>query len=97
MRSYRAIIYLDGTLSFARKLFVGGLHEDTNNDELKCYFCRFGAVEDAIVMIDSTTNRSRGFGFVTFKEPESVQNVFSMPDHLIHRKKVRDPYMNSCI
>lgn len=38
-----------------------------DRDELKQIFEQFGAVVDAIVMIDQATNRSRCFGFVTFE------------------------------
>lgn len=49
------------------KIFVGGLPLYLNSDGLKQFFEKFGAVVDAIVMIDSVQQRSRGFGFVTFE------------------------------
>merc|ERR1719362_1367358 len=48
------------------KLFVGGLPQNTNAAELRKHFEAFGVVSDAVVMIDPSTNRSRGFGFVCF-------------------------------
>jgi hypothetical protein len=48
------------------KLFVGGLPQNTTANELRDHFEKFGAVSDAVVMIDPTTGRSRGFGFVCF-------------------------------
>ena len=30
----------------------------------------------------------RGFGFVTFKDPSSVQAVMNAPDHILDSKKV---------
>jgi len=51
------------------KVFVGGLHPLTTAETLCGYFGRrFGEVIDAVVMIDRATGRSRGFGFVTFRE-----------------------------
>mmetsp|Transcript_152381 Transcript_152381/g.387167 ORF Transcript_152381/g.387167 Transcript_152381/m.387167 type:complete len:445 (-) Transcript_152381:663-1997(-) len=48
------------------KLFVGGLPQNTAAAELRQHFESFGVVSDAVVMIDPSTNRSRGFGFVCF-------------------------------
>ena len=49
------------------RLFVGGLAWATSSEGLRAAFEKFGEVEDAIVMTDRETGRSRGFGFVTFK------------------------------
>jgi len=48
------------------KVFVGGLPQGVTAAELRTYFATFGPVSDAVVMMDSTTGRSRGFGFVCF-------------------------------
>lgn len=49
---------------------VIGIPPNVDRDQLKEIFEEFGAVADAIVMVDQATNRSRCFGFVTF-EPGS--------------------------
>lgn len=49
------------------KLFVGGLSWDTQGDQLREAFSRFGVLKEAIVVADRDTGRSRGFGFVTFE------------------------------
>lgn len=36
---------------------------------------RFGKVEDAVVMYDKKTGRSRGFGFITYDNPDVVRKV----------------------
>jgi len=48
------------------KVFVGGIPPQVDRDELTRIFEQFGNVVDAIVMLDQHTQRSRGFGFVTF-------------------------------
>jgi RNA recognition motif-containing protein len=53
-------------LFFIRHL-SSGIPPSVDRDELKTIFEQFGAVVDAIVMIDQVTNRSRCFGFVTFE------------------------------
>ena len=61
------------------KLFVGGLSWDTTTEDLTNAFAKFGAIVDATVILDRTTGRSRGFGFVTFDKPpdanEAVKNM----------------------
>lgn len=37
---------------------------------------RFGKVEDAVVMYDKKTGRSRGFGFITYDSPDIVRKVW---------------------
>lgn len=48
------------------KVFVGGLPPSVTSEDLERRFAEFGTVVDAIVMMDQTNQRSRGFGFVTF-------------------------------
>ncbi|TVR04716.1 MAG: RNA-binding protein [Deltaproteobacteria bacterium] len=55
------------------KLFVGGLSWGTDNDGLRDAFEAYGAIEDAVVITDRDTGRSRGFGFVTFSSSDEAQ------------------------
>ena len=59
----------------ACKLFVGGLPQDATADDIKTHFEVFGKVRDIKVMYDQHTNRSRGFGFVTYEDGSIAENV----------------------
>jgi RNA recognition motif-containing protein len=47
------------------KLYVGNLAFSVTDTDLREVFAPFGTVTDAFVLMDNTTRRSRGFGFVT--------------------------------
>lgn len=47
------------------KLYVGNLSFDTTENQLQDAFEQFGAVKEALLVMDKMTNRPRGFGFVT--------------------------------
>ena len=59
------------------KLFVGGLSWDTDDQGLHQAFSRFGDIEEAIVIKDRDTGRSRGFGFVEMASAENAQAAIS--------------------
>jgi RNA recognition motif-containing protein len=48
----------------AKKIYVGNLSFDTNDEQLNKIFTPFGTVTSASVIKDKYTDRSRGFGFV---------------------------------
>lgn len=60
------------------KIFVGSLPWSINNDSLKELFAPYGEVTEAVVIMDRETNRSKGFGFVTFATPEMAQKALEM-------------------
>ena len=47
------------------KLYIGNLPFSATDADLREVFGAHGTVTDAIVMMDRTTGRSRGFGFIT--------------------------------
>ncbi len=58
----------------SKKLFVGGLSWNTDDDGLRSAFEAFGEVTDAKVITDRDTGRSRGFGFVTFSSSSDADS-----------------------
>nr|XP_012614629.1 RNA-binding protein Musashi homolog 2 isoform X5 [Microcebus murinus] len=68
------------------KMFIGGLSWQTSPDSLRDYFSKFGEIRECMVMRDPTTKRSRGFGFVTFADPASVDKVLGQPHHELDSK-----------
>lgn len=70
-------------------MFVGGLNWDTDEESLRRYFGQFGPVTACTVMRDNASGRSRGFAFVTFSDPKSV-NAVMVREHYLDGKII-DP------
>jgi cold-inducible RNA-binding protein len=62
------------------KLFIGGLSWGTNDDTLRSAFEGFGEITDAKVITERDTGRSRGFGFVTFRDNNAAQTAIQQMD-----------------
>jgi RNA recognition motif-containing protein len=71
-----------------KKLFIGGLHWKTQDSDLREYFSKKGTVTDAMVIMEPTSQRSRGFGFVVFSNAEDAESVFEDKGHEINGKIV---------
>jgi len=69
-----------------RKLFVRGLAWETTSDALKSEFSQFGEIEEAVVITDRQTGKSRGFGFVTFKAFLAAQEALKEPNKMIDNR-----------
>ena len=57
------------------KLFVGNLSFNTTENDLQDAFAAHGTVVEANLMMDRTTGRPRGFGFITMSSPEEAQKA----------------------
>ena len=62
------------------KIFVGGLSWDTTDASLQAGFESFGAVQEAKVITDRDTGRSRGFGFVTMVDASACAEAIKAMD-----------------
>lgn len=52
------------TFEFNRNCDVLGLPYHTTDESLRAFFQKFGEIEEAVVINDRTTGKSRGYGFV---------------------------------
>ncbi|KAL5145735.1 putative RNA-binding protein ARP1 [Glycine soja] len=69
------------------KIFVGGLAWETKRDTLKRYFDQFGEILEAVVITDRITGRSKGYGFVIFRDPNSAIRACHNPYPVIDGRR----------
>jgi len=60
------------------KLFVGSLAASVTEQDLYKYFSQFGEVKSCFIKFDLGTNKSRGFGFVVFREADVINAVMGL-------------------
>lgn len=60
-----------------KKIFVGGIKEDTEESQIRDYFERFGKIEIIDIITDRNSGKKRGFAFVTFDDHDPVDRIVS--------------------
>ena len=66
-----------------RKLFIRGLGWDTTTDGLRNLFSTYGELEEAVVILDKATGKSKGYGFVTFRHVDGALLALKEPSKRI--------------
>ena len=62
------------------KLYIGNLSFNVTEEDLKNAFSKFGNIEEASIIVDKFSKRSKGFAFVTFSDDESGKKAISEMD-----------------
>ncbi|KAK4639737.1 E3 ubiquitin-protein ligase pub1 [Podospora bellae-mahoneyi] len=76
-------------------IFVGDLSNEVNDEVLLQAFSAFGSVSEARVMWDMKTGRSRGYGFVAFRDrPEAEKALSSMDGEWLGSRAIRCNWAN---
>ncbi|XP_037358937.1 probable RNA-binding protein 23 isoform X3 [Talpa occidentalis] len=57
------------------RLYVGSLHFNITEDMLRGIFEPFGKIDNIVLMKDSDTGRSKGYGFITFSDSECARRA----------------------
>jgi len=70
------------------KVFIGGLAAEVDKTKLDDYFGQYGQIVDSIVMTDTLSGKSRGFGFVTYADSAAVEELMKNPSFEFFGKKI---------
>ena len=61
-----------GSQQSVKKLFIGGLKDDTTDDHIREAFDKMGEIDSIDLIKDKGTGKLRGFGFISFKDYDTV-------------------------
>ena len=61
----------------SKRIYVGNLPFSIALDKLKELFSQYGEIEDATIVTNKFSGRSKGFGFVEFKEDSAADAAIS--------------------
>ncbi|CAH1792524.1 unnamed protein product [Owenia fusiformis] len=70
------------------RLFVGNLPWTVGQRQLVEYFNKFGVVANTKVMFNKETGFSRGYGFVEYRNMESLESCMTQPGHELEGRKL---------
>ncbi len=72
------------------KLYVGNLPFSVDSEKLKELFSSYGDIEEAIVISNKFSGRSKGFGFVTFpKDEDAKKAIKEMNEKEVEGRKLK--------
>ncbi|XP_030496808.2 UBP1-associated protein 2A [Cannabis sativa] len=66
-----------------RKIFVHGLGWDTNAETLKNAFIEYGEIEECKAVCDKVSGKSKGYGFIVFKNRGGARRALKVPQKKI--------------
>lgn len=69
------------------KLFVGGLPYHTTDKSLRDHFAVYGDIEEAVVITDRQSGKSRGYGFVIMGDRPAAERACKEPNPIIDGRK----------
>jgi len=68
-------------ISFLRYIAYVKIVVTVTDPEFRNFFSQFGELQESVVMFDRETRRSRGFGFVTYVNPDISKSLLQIGGH----------------
>ena len=73
----------------ANKVYVGNLSYDLTEEDLRTVFSGCGAITEVKIVKDFFTGKARGFGFVSFTKPESLDQAVALDGQMLKGRSLR--------
>jgi RNA recognition motif-containing protein len=80
-----------------RKLFISNLRSSIDENDLEKFFVKFGPIEEVLISRDPATQQSKGFGFVKFREGNSVREALIGQEKRTLKIKNHEVTIKECI
>lgn len=74
--------------SLKNTIYVGNVPWTIGTNELRKYFAKFGPVARASIVFNKETGLSKRYGFVAFKDENSVKSALQAENHLLDGKLI---------
>lgn len=71
-----------------RKVFIGSLNYTTTEETMREHFGKYGDIVDCVIMKESKSGKSRGFGFVTYLNQGMVDELMKARPHKIDGREL---------
>ena len=78
------------------RIFVGDLGNDVNDDTLARSFARYSSFLKAKVIRDKYTKKTKGYGFVSFKNPQDFMQAMKEMNGTHDNNYYYQPLIRTC-
>lgn len=78
----------DQQFTSTHKIFIGGLPRDITEEQVKDFFQTYGSISEVSFAISKEDGKNKGFGFITFDDPNAAAAAVQQHYHDLNGKKV---------
>ena len=73
----------------SRSIYVGNVDYGANAEELELHFHGCGSINRVTILCNKADGHPKGFAYIEFAEPESVQTAMAMDESLFRGRQIK--------